>query len=79
MDDTAFHRIFQCDLAHNAPHMNKRLTYWRDHPAAARGIVHIEPPKLPPANYDLQYQLFGADVTADKFVFFVAGGRPGLH
>jgi hypothetical protein len=75
-DDTAFHRIFQCDLAHNIEHMNKRLAQWKEHPAASRGILQIPPPPLPPADLELRYQLFGVDVSAAQFGCFLPEDGP---
>jgi hypothetical protein len=75
-DDTAYHRIFECDLAFKPDHMLKRLKQWQEHPGASRGILHIKAPTPPPADLTPRYQLFGRDVTPEVFGAFLPADGP---
>jgi hypothetical protein len=76
MEDTAFHRIFQCVVAHDAEHMTKRLKQWEGQPVAARGILQLPPFALPPAEVALRFQVFGSDVTEAQFCRFLPEDGP---
>jgi hypothetical protein len=75
-EDTAYHRIFECNMAWDKDLMIRHLRRWRDHPHSCRGILDIPCPAVPEADTTIRYTLFGSDVEKDRFGRFLAADGP---
>jgi hypothetical protein len=76
LKDTAFHRIWRCNMASDAEGMTKKFRNWTGQPLANRGILVLPPPVKPQPVLDIQYSLFGRSVTAAQFGCFLPADGP---